>query len=202
LISSKAPYPPAFVFRKSKVTTELIKEYEEAGFFPSGDGRPPSDEETPSPEAYEIVVFRDFFVCGLKFPCDTFLPVICPSKTKSSESNKRKRKAFEDVSEAEIQAVSSLAKLGKKKSKKAMKKVVVVVVQRVPSALSDEEMMDEPRQTCFFSCLCCELRFGVRRGCTPSSENNFVDIGTFLDIVPESQAAPDVSCALASVEAV
>jgi hypothetical protein len=29
------------------------------------DGRPPSEEETPSPEADEIVVFGDFFICGL-----------------------------------------------------------------------------------------------------------------------------------------
>jgi hypothetical protein len=28
------------------------------------------------PEADEIVVFRDFFVCGLRFPCDTLLPAI------------------------------------------------------------------------------------------------------------------------------
>jgi hypothetical protein len=76
LISLKASYPPAFVFGKSKVTTKLIKEYEEAGFFPSGDGRPPSNEETPSPEADEIVVFRDFLVCGLRFPCDTLLSAI------------------------------------------------------------------------------------------------------------------------------
>jgi hypothetical protein len=76
LISSKALYPPTFVFGKSKVTTELIKEYEEASFFPSGDGRPPSNEEIPSLEADEIIVFRDFFVCGLRFPCDSLLPSI------------------------------------------------------------------------------------------------------------------------------
>jgi hypothetical protein len=76
LISSKASYPPAFVFGKSKVTTELNKEYEEAGFFPSGDGRPPFDEETASPEADEIIVFRDFFIYGLRFPYDTLLPAI------------------------------------------------------------------------------------------------------------------------------
>lgn len=34
LIAAKVTsYSPAFVFGKSKVTTELIKEYEEAGFF-------------------------------------------------------------------------------------------------------------------------------------------------------------------------
>jgi hypothetical protein len=33
LISSKGSYPPTLVFGRSKVTTELIKEYEEAGTF-------------------------------------------------------------------------------------------------------------------------------------------------------------------------
>jgi hypothetical protein len=34
-------YPLAVVFDESKVTTDLIKEYEEPGFFPVGDARPP-----------------------------------------------------------------------------------------------------------------------------------------------------------------
>jgi hypothetical protein len=76
LIGSKSSYPLALVFGKSKVTVELIKEYKEAGFFPSGDGRPPSDEETPAPEADNIVVTRDFFTCGLRFPCDIHHPEI------------------------------------------------------------------------------------------------------------------------------
>jgi hypothetical protein len=36
--------PPSFVFGESKVTTDLIREYEAAGFFPAGDGRAPLDE--------------------------------------------------------------------------------------------------------------------------------------------------------------
>jgi hypothetical protein len=43
-----------------------------------------------------------------------------PEKTKSVESSKRKRKASEGVSDAEIQAASSLAQLGQKKAKKAV----------------------------------------------------------------------------------
>jgi hypothetical protein len=49
-----------------------------------------------------------------------------------------------------------------------VKKVVVAIVQRVPPAFSDDEMIDEPRQTGFSSCLWCDLRFGVRRGYTPN----------------------------------
>jgi hypothetical protein len=36
--------PLSFVFGESKVTTNLIREYEVAGFFPAGDGRAPLDE--------------------------------------------------------------------------------------------------------------------------------------------------------------
>jgi hypothetical protein len=61
------------------------------------------------------------------------------------ESSKRKRKASKNISDAEIQAASSLVKLCRKKSKKVVKKVDVAVVQRVPSAFSDDEMIDEPR---------------------------------------------------------
>jgi hypothetical protein len=54
----------------------MIRDYEAAGFFPVGTGRAPLDEQTPTPEAGEVVVFRDFFTCGLRFPCDLVLPAI------------------------------------------------------------------------------------------------------------------------------
>jgi hypothetical protein len=68
--------PPSFVFRESKVTANLIREYEVARFFPAGSDRAPLDEQVPTPEADEIVVFRDFFTCGLRFPCNPLLPAI------------------------------------------------------------------------------------------------------------------------------
>jgi hypothetical protein len=70
------PLPPSFVFGESKVTTNMIREYEAAGFFPVGTKRAPLDEQIPTPEDGEIVVFRDFFTCGLRFPCDPILPAI------------------------------------------------------------------------------------------------------------------------------
>jgi hypothetical protein len=70
------PLPPSLVFGESKVTTNMIKEYEAAGFFPSGTERAPLDEQTPAPEDGEVVVFRDFFTCGPRFPCDPILPAI------------------------------------------------------------------------------------------------------------------------------
>jgi hypothetical protein len=53
----------------------LIREYEEAGFFPVGAGCTPLDEQVPTAEANDVVVFRDFFTCGLRFPCD---PILAP----------------------------------------------------------------------------------------------------------------------------
>jgi hypothetical protein len=70
------PLPPSLVFGESKVTTNMIREYEVAGFFPSGTGRAPLDEQIPALEDGEIVVFRDFSTCGLWFPCDPILPAI------------------------------------------------------------------------------------------------------------------------------
>jgi hypothetical protein len=70
------PLPPSLIFGESKVTTNMIRDYEAAGFFPSGTGRAPLDEQTPTPEDGEVVVFRDFFTCGLRFPCDPVLPAI------------------------------------------------------------------------------------------------------------------------------
>jgi hypothetical protein len=68
--------PPSFVFGQSKVTANLIREYKAAGFFLAGNGRAPLDEQVPTPEEDEVIVFRDFFTCGLRFPCDPILPTI------------------------------------------------------------------------------------------------------------------------------
>jgi hypothetical protein len=71
------PLPPSFVFGESKVTTNMIRDYEAAGFFPVGTGRAPLDEQTPTPEDGEVIVFCDFFICGLRFPGDPiFLAIL------------------------------------------------------------------------------------------------------------------------------
>jgi hypothetical protein len=70
------PLPPSFVFGESKVTANLIREYEAAEFFLVGDGRAPLDEEVTIPKANKIVVFRDLFTCGPRFPCGPLLPAI------------------------------------------------------------------------------------------------------------------------------
>jgi hypothetical protein len=70
------PLPPSLAFGESKVTTNMVREYEKAGFFSPGAGRAPLDEQIPTPRDGEVVVFRDFFICGLRFPCDPILPAI------------------------------------------------------------------------------------------------------------------------------
>jgi hypothetical protein len=54
----------------------LIREYEAAGYFPASSGPALLNEKVPTSEANEIVVFRDFFTCGLRFPYDPLLPAI------------------------------------------------------------------------------------------------------------------------------
>jgi hypothetical protein len=78
LVKAKAVglLPPSLVFGESKVTANMIREYEAARFFPSGTGRALLDEQIPTTEDGEIVMFRDFFICGLRFPCDPILPAI------------------------------------------------------------------------------------------------------------------------------
>jgi hypothetical protein len=115
---------------------------------------------------------------------------------KSLESSKRKRKASEDVSDAEIQAASSLAQLGQKK---AVNKVVVSTVRRVPSTFSDDEMAGDLHPRGFSSFLWCDLSLNVRRNCTPGFENEFVDVESFSDDVAEVQK--DITDVVAATEA-
>jgi hypothetical protein len=107
-----------------------------------------------------------------------------PAKTKYLESSKRKRKSSEQVSDAELQAASSLAQMSHKKAKKAVKKVVATEVRRVPSAF-DDVIFVEPSQKGFSSWPF--LRFNFHEHYTLSSENEFVDVGSFSDVVAEVQ---------------
>jgi hypothetical protein len=61
-----------------------------------------------------------------------------PSKTRSLESSKLKRKTSKRISDVEIQAASSLAQMSRRKLKKAVKKVSSSGVRRVPSAFDDD----------------------------------------------------------------
>jgi hypothetical protein len=76
MLRTSGPLQPSLAFGESKVTSNMVREYEKAGFFSPGAGRAPLDELIPTPKEGEIVVFRDFFICGLRFPCDPVLPAI------------------------------------------------------------------------------------------------------------------------------
>jgi hypothetical protein len=104
-----------------------------------------------------------------------------PSKTKSLESTKRRRRTSEQISDAKLQAASGLAQMSRKKSKKAVKKVVSSGVQRVPSAFDDVFMEPEPKGPFFWPL----LRFDFREHCPSGSESEFVDIDSFSDAASE-----------------
>jgi hypothetical protein len=129
---------------------------------------------------------------------ETSASTVRPERTRSLESSKRKRKSSEVVSDAKIQAASSLAQLSRKKTKKAVKKIAIAEVQRVPSTF-DDDMIVEPSHKGFFSCLWPDLKFDIRRHCTPGSENEFVDVETFSDDVAEVQK--EVTAPVAAIAA-
>jgi hypothetical protein len=137
---------------------------------------------------------------GMNEAGDISSSTIHPEKTKSLESSKWKCKASDSVSDAEVQAASSLAQLEQKKAKNAVKKISIAIIQCVPSAFSDDEMTDELHPTGFSSCLWCDLRFNVRRSYTLGSENEFVDVETFSDDVVQVQKAPTDSVAAVDAE--
>jgi hypothetical protein len=79
---------------------------------------------------------------------ETSSSTVCPEKTRFLESNKRKWRSSEVVSDVEMQAASSLAQLSRKKTKKAVKKITIVEVRRVPSAF-DVDIIIEPNHKGF-----------------------------------------------------
>ena len=56
------------------VSAGLIASYVDKGYFGEGICRAPQGEETPDPHDGEYVVFRDFFIVGLRLPLDPVVP--------------------------------------------------------------------------------------------------------------------------------
>jgi hypothetical protein len=125
-----------------------------------------------------------------------------PSRIKSLESLKRKRKSSERTSEAELQAASGLAQMSRKRLKKAVKKVSFVGVRRVPSAFGDDAFVEtDSLKGVFLWPL-----FNFRDNYPSGSENEFVDVDSFSDAAPEVDketipAAADESTIAADVAA-
>jgi hypothetical protein len=119
-----------------------------------------------------------------------------PAKTRSLESSKRKRKSSQQVSDAELQAASSLDQMRQKKSKKPVKKIVATEVRRVPSIL-DDDVFAGPSQKGFSSWPF--LRFTFHEQHTLGSENEFMDVGSFSDVIFEVQKEIDMAAAMNDV---
>lgn len=66
-------------FRPSLMMKEMISELEMQGYFPTGKGRPSGGETVPQLELNEAIVFKDIFVCGLRFPTMAFLWMVLGS---------------------------------------------------------------------------------------------------------------------------
>jgi hypothetical protein len=115
-----------------------------------------------------------------------------PSRTRSLESSKRKRKTSEpQTSEAELQAASGLAQMSRKKLKKAVKKVSSTGVRRVPSAFDDDTLTEtDGLKGVFLWPL-----FNFQDSCPAGSENEFVDIDSFSDVAPEVRRDPSPAVA-------
>ena len=62
------------LFEPYAVSQSTIDFYISKGYFPEGVCRPPGQEVIPVPEFGEVVVFKDFFTAGLRFPMDPVVP--------------------------------------------------------------------------------------------------------------------------------
>jgi hypothetical protein len=125
-----------------------------------------------------------------------------PSRTRSLESSKRKRKASKHrASDAELQAASGLAQMSRKRLKKAAKEVSSVSVRRVPSAFDDDDALVE---TDSLKGILLWPLFNFRDNYPSGSENEFVDVDSFSDGAPKVRkktvpAAADESIIAADV---
>ena len=73
---SKVQMVKSWDFGPSLMTEEAIKSLEEEGCFPEGKGRRPHGKTVPRPEVDEVVVFKEFFACGLWIPSTYFLRLV------------------------------------------------------------------------------------------------------------------------------
>jgi hypothetical protein len=104
-----------------------------------------------------------------------------PSRTRSLESSKRKRKTSDRTSDAELQEASGLSQMSRKKLKKVVKKISSVGVRRVPSAFDDDAFVEADS----LKGVCLWPLFNFRDNCPSGFENEFVDVDSFSDATPE-----------------
>ena len=67
----KSKFPPTTFFGQTKMTLAMLQEMENQGILTPGLGRVPLETDTyAKPREDEVVVFKDFFPAGLRFPLD------------------------------------------------------------------------------------------------------------------------------------
>jgi len=67
----RARFPTKKILGKSYMTHAMIEDLERRGVLEADMARPPPDGEIEAkPQPDEVVVFRDFFIAGLRFPLD------------------------------------------------------------------------------------------------------------------------------------
>jgi len=59
-------------FGPSLMTKDMIEDLQKLGCFGDAQVKPPEEATIPNPKAVDVVVFRDFFLCGLRFPAACF----------------------------------------------------------------------------------------------------------------------------------
>jgi hypothetical protein len=62
-----------YIGPSSVMKVTLVEMLEDGWFIASHVVPPPDGETTPNPSEGYAVVFRDFFLCRLRFPCTSFL---------------------------------------------------------------------------------------------------------------------------------
>jgi hypothetical protein len=88
--------------------------------------------------------------------------------------------------------------MSRKKAKNVVKKIVAAEVRWVPFAF-DDDLFAEPSQKGFFSWPF--LRFNFHEHCPPGSENEFMDIDSFLDVTSKVQREVATIAVVATVAA-
>lgn len=74
LVMARGDHAPTTKLGPTACTPLLLDEWASRGFFDRSEVRcPPLDEIEARPEADEVVVYRDFFVAGLRFPMEDCL---------------------------------------------------------------------------------------------------------------------------------
>jgi hypothetical protein len=173
LVRAKAggPLPPSLIFGESKVTTNMIQEYEATRFFPSGTGRAPLDEQIPVPEDGEIVVFWDFFICGLRFPCDPILPAILDAF--SVKIHQLSPTSFLEVSKF----IWIMKTFGRNLSVNAFARFYELVIVPDVIKVDDGQFYEAQHACCTFNTRCQNTRKGITRiQIAPCCKTNLTDV--------------------------